>query len=187
MSRILALDVAFAHLGWAIMEPKGKGWICLDAYVIETKKSDKKKNIRAAPDALRRCIELFDVLNTIITRCEIKGIIAEIPPGGGQNSNAVKLMGMASAVVAVAARVHDLPVEWTDPLDGKRALTGKKNASKKLMMLAAAKSYPGSTKTFKFKKGSKKEYENRYEHTADAIAAFVSAKDGTLARLLHQQ
>jgi hypothetical protein len=96
-------------------------------------------------------------------------------------------MAMSTAIVASVVAAHALPAEWTDPVDGKKAMTGKKGASKQDMMKAAVKRYPSCAKSFKLKRGSKTVYENRFEHTADAIAAFVTAKEGTLVRLLHKQ
>lgn len=186
MGRVLALDVAFAHLGWAIMEPHEDGWRCLDGYVIETKKSDKKKKIRVADDDVRRCTEHFATLSAIITRCGIQGIVAEMPPGGSKSATSAKAMGMAKAVVACAAEAHGLPTEWITPDEGKKAATGKKNASKAQVQRAMIKEYPDCTKSFKLKRGSKTEYENRFEHTADALAAFKAAEKGTMVRLLHQ-
>lgn len=185
MGKILTLDVAFANLGWAIMKPHGAGWYCTDAYVIETKRSDKKKKIRVADDDVRRCTEHFAMLSAIIERCEIKGIIAEMPPGGSKSATSAKAMGMAKAVVACVAQAHKLPTEWITPDEGKVAATGKKNASKIQVQRAVVKKYPECTKSFKFKRGSKTEYEGRFEHVADAIAAFMAAEQGTMIRLLH--
>jgi len=186
MARILTLDVAFAHLGWAIMEPKDDDWAVLDAYVIETKKSDKKKKIRVADNDIRRSTEIFSTLSAIVARCDIKGVVAELPPGGGKSSISVKSMAMAVAAVACVVEAYGLPAEWTTPDEGKIAVCGTKKASKIMMMRQVARLYPESTKSFKRKVGSKTDWENRYEHTADAIAAFVSAKGGQLVRLMHQ-
>lgn len=194
MGRVLALDVAFASMGWAIMEPDGDDWVCVDGYVIETKKSAKKRGIRVADDDARRSTELFATLSAICGKCGIKGIIAEMPPGGSQNATASKCLGMAKAIVACLAEVHSLPTEWITPDEGKIASTGKKGASKVQVQRGVLKVYPNCAKSFKLKQETKKAklkrgsevlYENRFEHTADAVAAFMAAKKGSLVRLLH--
>jgi Holliday junction resolvasome RuvABC endonuclease subunit len=184
MGRILALDVAFSNLGWAVMSPKDDDWECLSAYVIETKRSDKKQAVRVADDDISRCCFIYRSLCELIERCGIRGVIAEMPTGGAKGARPHRCMGMSSAIVACVVETYKLPAEYTTPLAGKTAATGSKKASKKQMMEAIAKRYPGSTTAFKLKRGSKTEYENRYEHAADAVAAFMSAKDGNLVRLI---
>ena len=184
--RVLALDVAFKNMGWAIMEATPDDWTCLDAYVISTEKSAKKRGIRVADDDIRRCLELFRPLCGIVEQCGINAIVAEMPTGGSKSSSAAKCMGMAKAVIACVAERYGIPAIWVTPDDGKIAATNKKNASKAQVQRGVLKLYPECTKSFNFKRGSKKEYENKFEHAADAIAGFMSARDSAVLRMLRQ-
>lgn len=183
---VLALDVAFSNLGWAVLEHYDSGWKCVAANVLSTKKSDKKKKLRMADDDVMRCTELFVNLRTIAEVMNVGAVIAELPPGGSQNARANRAMGMSAAITAAVVAQLKLPAEYTTPTEGKVAATGSKTASKSDMMKAMSGKYPESLKDFKLKRGSETEYENKYEHVADALAAFESAREGSLVRLLQK-
>ena len=184
MGRILALDVAFSNTGWAILEYSDNEWKCLDAYVITTKPEHKKKKLRVADDDVRRSTELFATLSAIMVQANIKGVVAELPTGGAQGARPNRAMGMATSVAACLVEQFKVPAEYINPNDSKKTVTGNKNASKKQVQDAIIKKYPTCTKSFKLKRGSQTEYENKFEHAADALAAFECAKEGVLVRLL---
>lgn len=192
MANIMVLDVAFAHVGMVILGYADGGWSVRLSETITTKKSDAKTGVRAADDNVRRTQETFNRLHDLAETYDICGIIAEIPTGGSKSSAAARAMGMGTATAACLAASLDVVCEWTTPGDGKLALTGIKNASKIQMKATAAKMWPKTTTGFHLKKKTKKstnkepEWDDNYEHVADAMGAFSAARNGTVEKLAVQ-
>ena len=187
---VMCLDVAFAHVGVAVVgyPVAGGAPMIRHTHTITTTKSDKKLAVRSANDSVRRCQEAFTALMDTAKAYSVVGLIAELPTGGSKSSAAARAMGMGAAVAACFSETLDLPTEWTTPEMGKVALSGHKNASKVEMKENAAKLWPASTKGFHFKRKSSRsknkepEWDDNYEHVADALGAFMAAKGGFVER-----
>ncbi len=167
MSGILALDVAFANLGWAILvqgEPVVWG-------TIATEKT-RKRGVLASDDYARRCAETASQLNEIIYAHDPKGIVGEFP-SGSQNATAAKLLGGAGGIVVAVATCNNLPCEWITEGDSKKAALGKRSAAKEEVMEWVKAKYP-DLHWPKTKKA--------FEHVADAIMAYNGLKNGVLIR-----
>lgn len=183
---IMAMDVAFAHIGVAVLRYDRTGWTCVLSRCITTEKSDKKKDVRASNDDASRCAYAFDALNDIAELKQFSpmvGVVAELPTAGSKSSRAARSMGMGTAVAACFVASLALPCDWTTPDDGKKALAGARNASKQDMKLCASKLFPESVTGFHIKRGSKTgEYDDNYEHVADALGAFMAARGGAVEK-----
>ncbi len=164
---ILALDIAFANLGWAIMEDgKPVAWGTI------VSKPTKVKNVRVSDDFAFRCGEISSELKEVIEKYKPQGIIGELPHGS-QNAKAAKSGGAAVGLVTAVACCFNLPCEWISEGDSKKAALGKRSATKEEAMEWARGAFLDiSFPTVKC----------RFEHVADAIMAYNGLKNGVLAR-----
>jgi len=164
---LLALDVAFANMGWSVLEG-GK----IAAFGTIRTEKDKRKTTRVSDDRAARAAYLACELDIVIKTSNVKGIIAELP-SGSQNAVAASLMAYASGVVVGVAAANNLPCEWISEGDSKKAAIGKRSATKEEMMEWARAAYPG----VEFPKA-----KCHFEHVADSLAAYNGLKHSTLAR-----
>lgn len=166
---LLSLDVAFANTGWCLID-RGRIKKC---GVITTSKS-KSKTTRVSEDRAWRASVLALSLAHIISENRVQGVIGELPHGGAQSYTAGLMMGMAVASVSSVCAVMNIPTEWTNPSDVKKAVTGRGNATKEEMMRAVSELFPDAP----FPKSV-----GKFEHIADAAAAYVALKPGNLVKL----
>ena len=183
---LMILDVAFAHVGAAVLMYNEGSWQAIHAEVVSTEKETKKTTVRVADDNFRRCQELFRALAALIERYHVAAAIAELPSGGSKSAIAMAAMARGAAVFACVAQAAGIVVECTTPGDGKKALAGAANASKGQMMQAALVKFPELRRFFKAKRGKTDELENEFEHVADAVGAFCAARGGVAENLVVQ-
>lgn len=164
---LLALDIAFANLGWSILD---KGMI-VSYGTIRTEKT-KKKNTMVSDDKATRAAHLSLALHGLILEHKIQGIVGELP-GGSQNAAAANLLGWASGIVVAVAACHNLPCEWISEGDSKRAALGVRSATKEATMAWATAAFPGITFP---------EAKCHFEHVADSLAAYHGLRSGILVR-----
>ena len=170
---ILALDVGFTSMGVVVL----RGGRIIHMEVIKTQKS-KSKQARVADDSAARCAVLAGRLVEIIGEFKVGAVVGELPSAGAQSAAALRSMGLATGVGAAVAEIFRLPVEWCTPMEGKLALTGKRNASKEQMMEAARR---------KFSDTAFPSAKSTFEHIADALGAYEALKHTPVVRLLEQQ
>jgi len=190
MKKLLALDVAFANIGWAVIEPYTDGQVFVSIGTIQNKATTKKrkKHLRASDDKIDRIQKVSRELYQVIADNDVSAVVAEIPGGGGQGANSLVGMALGTAIVALAVDGLQLPAEWTTEDEGKLAMCGDRKASKIEMQHTCLKKFPElltmvpRSKSVKSLSG----YEGWFEHAADAIAAYLAAQHGTLVRLLAQ-
>jgi Holliday junction resolvasome RuvABC endonuclease subunit len=166
---ILALDVGFKNLGWVLID-KGRIKSC---GVIVTEKS-KNKQCRVADDRAWRSAELAKELYNLIIDNSVKAVVAEAPSGGAQNARAMAYMNMGLAIVSSVCCILAIPIEWSTPQEGKKAMCGKNNASKEQMMNEAREQFPSPLYPIA--------NVGRFEHIADAIGSYKALKNGNLVR-----
>ena len=154
---ILALDNAFASMGWAVLD-KGK---VIDCGTIKTEKT-KIKQTRVSDDRAWRAGIIAKELNGIIADNNVDAVVGE-SPSGSQNAVANNLLGMAVGVVVGVIETNNLPVAWISPTDSKKAATGRRTAKKEEVMKWCREKHP----YYEFPK-----YKNVFEHVADAIMAY---------------
>ena len=190
---LLACDPGFNNFGCAIINQYGH---VIDAGTIQTQKTTKKL-LRTADDDVQRIMYITSRLKEVIQKYEVKGILSELPPSGGQSAAAVKGLSMAVSLLTTLSILFSIPVEWATPDEVKKALTGKKNASKEDMMKAACNLYGWNiTQKNIYAKNTKKLLrtdsiyypvgksmgKSQFEHIADSIGAFEALKHTNTAR-----
>lgn len=140
---ILALDISSTHIG-----------ICYDGQILDTIKLPHKEDIAA------RCrVAAALIRGQLFLTPDVDLIVIERPAG----RHAWALIQMARISGAVLEVVSHKQIAWTEisPSDAKKALTGKGNADK-AMMIAAAMVYQPDIKPD--------------EHQADAYGIWLAAK-----------
>jgi len=182
---ILAIDPGFRHTGYAVIGFKAGKPVILKHGCINTEKATKRTKVRVADDTVRCVQEIVRALSGLIRDNAVRGIVAELPTGGGKSANANKSMGIATAVCGAVAVFHELPAEWVTPSEIKKALTNKRNASKDEVQRAILDEFPGLKDTYIHAKGQYKgKIRNDFEHVADAVGAYKVAENGSLIRMV---
>lgn len=191
---LLACDPGYSNYGCSVIDQYGT---VIDIGTIQTSKA-KNKLLRTSDDDVQRITYITEQLSKVIHHYDVKGVLAELPPSGGQSSVAVKGLAMAVALSTALFSECGLPVEWATPEEVKRALTGKRNASKEDMMQAVCKKYdwPITQKKIYSKKTKKIQRidniyhplgkslgKNQFEHIADSLGAFAALKHTNTARM----
>lgn len=163
MSYFLAIDVGFRSSGLALFEMTGENHKLIVANCFSYKKEKKSKEYVSVADVKQLIKMALDIAH-FIDRWMVKDIAVELPTGGAKSSRASRLMGMASAMIAVIALWKKANINWLTPKDIKKAATGRNHAEKDEIMAAMGKLYPEINKIPKC----------RREHIADAIACFLA-------------
>jgi Holliday junction resolvasome RuvABC endonuclease subunit len=185
MKKVLTLDVAYTNIGWAVIEPYKNSDIITNIGCISNKSDPKKKKAMYASNVMvERVGKLYRNLRDVYLEHKPSAIVAEIPTGGGKSHKATEGMALGTSVAAILTTQFDIPVEWTTPDDGKVAMCRCKTASKLQMQAAAISKFPELRRMVPVSKRSKSGYESWFEHSADAIAAFLAARNGSLVRYL---
>lgn len=174
MSKVLSLDPSLRNTGYVVFEVSKKGIEVVESGVIETRKVDKKRGIRASDATMQSITELMTGLRKLDAKYKPALLIGEIPSSGGKSANAIKSMAIAQAACASLSVYCDLPSEWVSPRDNKIAMTGHGDASKHEMMDKARSLYPKTAEPFIKKDGT---VLNKYEHVADAVGVFVALEN----------
>lgn len=174
MQSVLALDIGFAALGWAVVDPN-KPPVVRAAGVLRTKPSAKRRGIRVADSDCERCAELARGISMLLAQWTISGVIVEVPHGGAKSARAARAMGLATGVVASVLAVKRVPVEWVTPAMVKRATTGELCASKEDVQAGVLHAFGAAP-------WSREPRCNR-EHIADACGAYLAASNGNLVLL----
>ncbi len=166
----LAIDPSLCNTGWVVVH----SWdIVVDHGVIATK--PQRKAGSRAKDNSRRVAEIYRQLRVKMVEYDVGRIFSEQPSGGSKSAKANTAMGLASAVVSCLATQYDVPLEIVTARQTKESLTGDPNASKGEMMRHAAMIYPAVAKQYPSRKAGKP-YADKFEHVADAIAAYWYAR-----------
>lgn len=203
MNFIMGVDIGFVNTGLSLFRffiKDGKAiFKLIGVCVITTAKSDKKKNMRAADDDIRRINEITQQINSFIDKHTSKLdsliVFAEAPTGGAQSAKANRAMGMATTIPAVIFEMREIPVEYVSPNDVKVAVAGSRTASKLEIMDKVIKMIGG---THELKSSGKKKlhkytvlgktYGLVFEHIADSVGAVLHGKkNSTLYRLFVNQ
>lgn len=192
---ILALDPSYSNFGCSVFNARAQ---VVRVGTIQTQKT-KNKLLRVADDDVRRITHISTRLSRVIKTCKIQGVLAELPPSNSKSAAAAKGLGIAVAIAVSLFTELDIPVEWATPEEVKKALTGKANASKDEMMLAACKKHGWNItekevyarKTGKLQRIDRTFHvlgkdlgKNKFEHIADSIGAFEALRHSNVARML---
>jgi Holliday junction resolvasome RuvABC endonuclease subunit len=182
---IISVDMGLSNYGFTLWE-KDK---LLSVHLIQTK---KEKNVTVSKDMIRRHKIIVFALCKVFNRCNITGLVGEMPGFGSQSCSAAVAMTMASTITLTLCNAYKIPMLWHTPRTIKKYFTGNPNASKKDMMKEACfrhnwkitqKRIKDSKKLIGYRHDStyhvmgKKYSMGKFEHIADSIAAYYTAKN----------
>jgi Holliday junction resolvasome RuvABC endonuclease subunit len=166
----LACDPSFTAWGWVVFQNHTR----IDSGCIKTESSPKKNKVRKGDDRIRRIGELYDILLEVIQSHKIDFIVAELPHGS-QNAQAAIMMGSVAAILMGFDKLMGIPVEWYTEDDAKKALLGRKSASKAEVIAAVEAAFEDSITGFKYVQ----------EAVADAMAIYnVAQKNSPTLKIL---
>jgi len=162
---VLAIDPAMRNWGLAAL------WVDSDSLVITVEslklvqtEAQAGKTVRKSSDDLRRAYEAYRAAREMTSGCHL--IMAEVP-SGSQSSRASLGAGMSIGLLAALSMIR--PLIQVSPLEAKKAVTGRKNASKDEMIEWATAKYPNA-KWLTAKTNGVTRFTDANEHLADALA-----------------
>jgi len=164
---ILGFDPGFAAFGVArvSLRPDGEDVLALD--VIVTEKSDRKREVRATDDNLRRMADLTTELDRMLTP-DVLAICSE-SQSWPRSAGVVAKVGMAWGVIGALATLRGIPILQASPQEIKKRVAGSKSASKEDVQGALEARYDALP--------AWPRQATRVEHAADALAAVVACLD----------
>lgn len=136
-STFLTCDPSFTAWGWAVVNRKDE---VIDSGCIKTAPDHKKRRIRVSDDRSQRAIEITQTLRRIIQRYNVQFIVSEAPHGS-QNASAAVMIGAVLGITVGISVCMNIPIEYYSEQDAKKAVLGKKAASKEEMVSAIHKLY----------------------------------------------
>jgi Holliday junction resolvasome RuvABC endonuclease subunit len=175
--RIMGIDAGFANLGAVIVELTQPLPTVVYAVHVSTQKAAKKRGIRVADDDAERIGHILRRLDEVLVNWSPRGLVAELPPGGAKGANAMKGLAIGKTVVCALSHYRRLPAEWVTPMDVKRAAADEAGASKERVQA-------GVQRLLNWTPATRPAWSN--EHVADAAAAVLAARHGTLLRALEE-
>lgn len=173
MPIVLGIDHGLATLGLAVVELTASGEVVRSLEVVRTDKSDRKREVRASDDNVRRLVELSAALEARIGP-EVVALAAE-SQSWPRSALSIAKVAMVWGVIGAVAQRHSLPVIQASPQEAKRALTGRKDASKGDVQVALEVRYPDLPDWPRPRA--------LVEHAADALAAVVACLDHSVVKL----
>ena len=147
----------------------------VDCGVIRTERTAAKRGIRVADDDAERCALLARELRAVLARHQPRAIVAELPTGGSLSARAVRAMALSTGVVVAMVEFAGVPVEWTTPMAGRQAATGRKVATKNDVRAGVLHALPDLEPLLP--------RTGIWEHVTDAAAAYLAARTGPLVRM----
>ena len=144
---VLTNDPSFTACGWALLNRDGE---VIQAGCIKTAPEQKKRRIRKGDDTMRRISEINHTLKKIIEGYNVNYILAELPHGS-QNASAARMIGMVAGVLQTISDWTDIAIDWYSEADAKKAVLGKRSATKQEMIDAMAHEYSGWRYDVKYK------------------------------------
>lgn len=173
---IIGIDPGLANCGMAAVRLHKFGEELLAVKVVTTVKSDKKLDVRASSDDVRRAQELAGDLVAFCAAHPPMAFAVEAMSFPRNSSSAAKL-GMCWGVISATAHARGIPVLQASPQQIKLALCGVKSASKAEVMAAVEVAHP---EIFWPKPRS------LWEHAADAVGAVHGCLDSPVAQMVRQ-
>lgn len=175
LAYLLGLDTGFSSIGVARLGIVAQGFTFVDATVIRTKKSDKKRKVKAADDNMRRVQEITQQLDPWFAD-DIVAVCCEAQSWPRQASVASKV-AQTWGVVGCLAALRGIPVVQSSPQEVKLALVGNKSASKDDIIKAIRKKFP----TVPWPRAT-----GLHEHMADAIASALACQDDMVVQTVRR-
>jgi Holliday junction resolvasome RuvABC endonuclease subunit len=133
---ILTNDPSFTAWGYAVLDD---GEI-IKTGCIKTAPEQKKRRIRASDDRTRRASDIVQELLKLIDEYDVDFMVSEAPHGS-QNAQAAIMIGMVAGITTAIAECKNIPIEYYSEQDSKKAVLGKRAATKEDMIEAIDKLY----------------------------------------------
>ena len=176
---VLGIDPGFASIGWSVIRMDASGESLVELGVIRTEKSTAKRNVRASEDNLERAKEIAQELRALIDKYRVQLICAETM-SYPRNSSAAAKMAMCWGVLAALAGQYNIPIAQATPQEVKKAVTGKKDASKEEVQEAVRALFT-SLQGGEAKHGGpyvlRAVPRSLWEHPYDATAAVIACRE----------
>ncbi len=193
---LIGIDPGLASCGWGVISiaPGCDVMRCDGLGVHETKKATKKQHVLATEDNLRRARELTAFLQRLFKthagdeRNRVVAICAE-SMSWPRNAGASAKIGIAWGVIASCAFTWGIPILQASPQTVKKALTGRRDATKEEVEDAVIQRVPRAneaTTSAKLLVGAASHIpKTKREHPFDALAVAItcsSAEPVAIAR-----
>lgn len=176
---VLGIDPGFASVGCAILKLTPQGEVPILMEVIRTEKSAAKRNVRASDDNLERAKEIVTHLRRLVTTFDVRIICAETM-SFPRNASAAAKMAICWGLLAAVASEHGIPVVQASPQEIKKAVCGRKDASKEDVQTALQARYPLLAESVTKNGGPsilRDVPRSLWEHPYDAAAAVIACRD----------
>lgn len=170
---IMGIDPGFRATGWLVADVTATGPRYRACGLIRTKKSTKK--VLVSHDDAECIRHLVRTLHERIKHFAPRALAIETPVGS-KSQKAVKCMSSAYTLCIALAELHQLPIVLLSADQAKKAVTGRKGASKAEVARGVERLCPpselaGYPRTLR-------------EHITDAAALVRAAWDGDVVRML---
>lgn len=197
---LIGLDPGFAAIGYAVCvcdrTTEGqRRFRVLRMGLIRTEKSDKKREIRAADDNVRRAREITVAMDRLFrTGATQEGVALPIPPVRAvcaeamsfprNASNAAKI-AMCWGVISALIHTRELSIVQASPQEVKQALCSRKDASKAEIREAVESRFGADLSGRIYDAdGRVLTRKDRFEHPYDALASAVACLKSEVVQAL---
>jgi crossover junction endodeoxyribonuclease RuvC len=170
---VLGIDPGFASIGFAAVGLASASERVLRAWVVRTEPSARKRQVRASEDNARRAMEIAAAVEAALGEFAPVALAAETM-SWPRNAAAAAKVALAWGVLCAAAHRHRLPLVQASPQEVKRAVCGRKSASKGEVIEALELRYPDIELPDQL---------TLQEHAADATAVVVACLEADVIRM----
>jgi len=179
MIRLLGLDVALVNTGWALVHlptAGGEPPRLAGAGVVVTAKGDGDRELHPTLDATRRGAELYRAILDVFAAADPDVVCVEAM-SWPRHARATAAMALAWGALSPLIMARPFVVART-PQVIKRAVTGKKSATKEEVQQALTVRFPELPVVLR------EVARSRWEHPADALGAVVACLDSDEVRAM---
>lgn len=168
---LFCLDAGFVHTGMSLFKVNDGKFKLVNCKTSQTKKTEKKKQVRVADDDSERIKLIVKDIQEFIEPYKQYEIMAaiELPTGGAQGARANRTMGMITGALVVYLELMEWPTEYVTPNDVKIIIAGSRKASKDTIMNTVREKLHQYQHLFPKTK-------NEFEHIADSIGVALYIK-----------
>ncbi len=179
---VLGLDLGLANCGWALWRLVARDAVLVDLGLWSTEKSDKRREVLASHDEMRRARELANQMDRLLNEWRDVGqpvrAVAVEAKSLPRNASSASKIGMAWGVFAAEVERRGLPVVQASPQEVRKALGLAKSASK-LDVQACVFAHTAGAQAML---AAKKIVKGDWEHPVDASAAVLACQDSEILR-----
>lgn len=180
---MLGIDPGLANMGYAVLEIGAKSDRVVRMGVICTEKSDKKVNVLASDDNLRRAREMYSYLwKNVVGAWQISAMCVEAK-SFPRNASAAAKTAISWGLIAALSEHLNIPVCQVSPQAQKKCVAGSKSASKEEVQGALDGIYGQNNLRSIGLEGLPK---GKLEHPYDALATIHACMSSDMIRMLRR-